>query len=118
MGKYTVPTGDGYQGVATVGISRSVNFGVGMFDVDWRGGDRVFAIQEDVGVRLTPNMNRREESFAVYTVSKSSVGPSISVAGRALEVLGAAAGDDVRAYKRDDDGLILVRSKDDPFVEE
>lgn len=117
---YVVPTGPGYLGVATVGAGYTAAFGVGMWPVDWRGGTEVYAVVEPPGIALFASDHRPAEFITTYKVSKgwrNSPGPTLSIAGAALEVLGVEQGDDVRAYRRDGGGVLLVRAADDPFLE-
>lgn len=118
MSKYVNETGDGYLGVGAVSESRSVGFGVGMFPVEWDGNTVVWAIREEPGVAIVEA--EPDEYLAQYNVSKgwrNSPGPSLSLGGRVLDALDVEAGDDVRAYEREEGGLLLVPADPDPFVE-
>lgn len=117
---YVIPTGPGYLGVASVGSSRTAAFGVGMWPVDWNGDTEVYAVSEPPGIAVFESEHRPPEFVAIYGVSKgwrNSPGPTLTISGAALELLGVEHGDDVRAYRRDAGGAVLVAAADDPFLE-
>lgn len=126
MGKYTVPTGDGYMGVwKTSAWSASVAIGTYQW-VDWISTDDVFAIEQDVDgfsaiaiVEDPPDdtVSLAEGYLAKCNVKKTTTGTSVQVPGRALRKLeGFEPGMDIRAYKREEGGLTIVPKEGDPFV--
>lgn len=114
MSVYTNPTGAGYLGVAAVRGSRTVEFLLGSWAVDWKPGDRIAAFEVPEGILLTDEP-RDEAPLTHYTVIKSK-GIRVQLAGAALDSLGLVAGDDARAYQRDD-GIYVVPAEADVFAE-
>lgn len=119
MSNYVNPTGPGYQGVHVVSAGYGVTLSVGMFDVDWQDGTEVYVVFEDDGVALFASDRAPPSYVRMLSVSKAAgaQGPSLTLSGTDLAPLEVDPGDDVRVYKREAGGLLLVARADDPFVE-
>lgn len=112
--KYVNPTGEGYLGVATV-RRHSLPLCIGTWPVDWEVGATVSFIEASPGVALVAGQDA--DAVGHTTVSNFGSGSRrVCVSGQALAELGVENGDDVRAYERDAESVLLVPAAGDPML--
>lgn len=113
--KYTVQTGDGYLGVATV-RRQSAEFSIASWPFDWPDGTSFLARQTDDRLVLEPIDGDPESSTRCRVSGGKKRSPVLVVPGSALDSLDVEAGDDVRAYLRDNT-VAIVPADPDPMLE-
>lgn len=116
--KYTVATGDGYQGVWKA-RNHELTVNLATTDVEWPPGVTIFFARHADGIQATTSRPTGREIVATVDVTDNQR-PVLRVPWAAVEVTGLKGGaGDVRAYSRDDaDGLVLVAAANDPYINE
>ncbi len=112
--RYVVPTGDGYLATYTVGDDRRLSIGTAGLGA-WPRAHRVHAIDHEDGVSLRASTTDAE-TIASYRVLRRHRRARVCVGSAVLETLEVDAGDDVRVYDLEGDGILLVDAADDPRV--
>ncbi len=112
--RYVVPTGDGYLATYTVGDDRRLSIGTAGLGA-WPRAHRVHAIDHEDGVALRASTTDAE-TIASYRVLRRHRRARVCVGSAVLETLEVDAGDDVRVYDLEGDGILLVDAADDPRV--
>jgi len=114
MTKYTVPTGEGYEGVyrvATGGVS------VNMVTLGCERCEQItlYGLESDV-VLVSRQADLSHPTIADRAINTSGY---VELARPALRHLGVSDGDDVRVYRSDEhDGWEVVPASRDPHVNE
>lgn len=118
--KYTVETGDGYQGVWRA-RNHELVIGLPSVNVDWPPGTTIYLaqIEDEPGIHATTQPSDSEGLSTTDVLVDDR--PILRVPWDAVrEIDGLSGGSGVvRGYCRDDvEGLVLVAKSNDPYVDE
>jgi len=113
--KYTNETGPGYLGIIKLThYSLEIPFGVWP-DYDWRTDDDLWVVKNDNGLGIVDE--EPENPISNARVKVVNVGPGVCVPARAVrEQLDVSPGSDVRIYRRDCGGMLVVPADPDPML--
>jgi len=113
--KYVNETGPGYLGIIKLSsYSLEIPFGAWP-DYEWRTEDDLWVVDDDRGLAVVDE--EPDEAFAKAHVSVVNVGPGVCVPARAVRnLLEVDAGCDVRIYRRDAGGMLVVPASPDPML--
>lgn len=119
--KYTVETGPGYLGVWKADRYRA-EISIGTYeDLPWRSDDHVVAVDHPDGIAVVEasHVDAVEgERITDLSVHKNTVGTNVSLPARVGRLIDGLEPDgDVRGYRLDTEGFVVVAADDDPMLD-